>query len=918
MGKVQVLNHAFNVGEISKAGLARVDQARTRLAAEIQENLIPFVIGKGQFRPGTEHLESTEGDNVARMIAFPGSGEGVEDSILVMTDDTLRVVNNDVYVTRPSVTSTVTNGDFSASTGWTVTVGAGATGNINSTVSGALYMAAVARGSKVSCVRSVTTSSTGTLHALRIDVTRGPVIFRCGSSSGADDYITETTLETGLHSLAFTPSGTYYVYFETRRETGVIVDSITVESSGVMEFAAPWDETELREIRHAQSEDVMFMAHTNWQPRRIERRGDGENSWSIVLYKADTGPFTLDRTANVKLTPGATRGNTTLAADSAFFRPEHVGALFRLTHDQFSGTFRLADDLAFTNPWRIRGIIGDGGNINDRNFSFQTTGTWAGTVTMQRSIDGPDSGFTDYPYVQSGSDPDFTTNQFISHLDDSDNNNLIAWHRLGFKDGDYTSGFITIAVQYDGQGESGICRVTGYSSATSVNIEVLSDFNNSEATAEWLEGEWSDYRGWPSSVEFHDGRIWWGRKDRFWASESDNFTGFSLETEGDSRTIQRSIATGATSLIRWMMSLQRLIFGTKEAEVSARSSAFDAPLTAEEITFKNASTQGVAAISPVKIDNYGVYVQRSTKRLYKIAYSVDAQDYTSDDLTRLNEDIAADGFTTVAVQRQPDTYVWGVRSDGQVGILILEPKEEVAGWCRFIPGGGGEVEDICVLPGNDTEEDRVYLIVKRTIDSSTVRYIEKLAKYEEATGGATNKMADAFHFEVGPSSSVTAAHLANETGLIGWGTNTGTGVAGPILDLEANGSGVIALGATYTNVCVGIQYDWRWKSAKLAYGAQGGTALLQKKRVPLIGLLLENTHPDAISFGPDFTNMDPMPRVEQGTAVDTDTIHETYDEVTFPFPGGWDTDSRVCLKGSAPYPATLNALVMVVDTNEKG
>lgn len=99
-------------------------------------------------------------------------------------------------ITRPSVTSTVTNGDFSDATGWTLSTTGGAEANINSTAAGHLWLAASARGGSAYCERSVTTSSAGTEHALRIEVARGPVTFRCGSASGLDDYIEETVLDT--------------------------------------------------------------------------------------------------------------------------------------------------------------------------------------------------------------------------------------------------------------------------------------------------------------------------------------------------------------------------------------------------------------------------------------------------------------------------------------------------------------------------------------------------------------------------------------------------------------------------------------------------------------------------------------------------------------------------------------------------
>jgi hypothetical protein len=35
---------------------------------------------------------------------------------------------------------------------------------------------------------------------------------------------------------------------------------------------------------------------------------------------------------------------------------------------------------------------------------------------------------------------------------------------------------------------------------------VITDLGGTAATDVWAEGEWSDYRGWPTAVAFHEGR----------------------------------------------------------------------------------------------------------------------------------------------------------------------------------------------------------------------------------------------------------------------------------------------------------------------------------------------------------------------------------------------------------------------------
>jgi len=895
--------HHFATGEFSVSGLARVDQEFARLAAEVQENLLPHAIGKGSVRPGTQYIVNTPSNNKCRMLPFV---RAVDDkAILVMSSGVLSVMVDDVFVTRPSVSSSVTNGDFSSSAGWTLTASSGATATISG---GVLTMGAAARGSNAFCERAVSTANVGTLHALNIIVTRGPVRFRCGSTSGAENFITETILDTGVHSLAFTPTtSTYYPRFLTRNGRDCIVDSITVASSGQMALQAPWTESDLSCIRFDQSAVVVFLACKDWHPRKIERRGT--YSWSLAEYEADDGPLTSGN-ETISLTPAATFGNTTITASASYFDTNMEGALIKLYHDRFDTTVNLAGQDIYSDIWVVRGIKAS--NYNDRSFAYQISGTWSGTLRNQRSLTGPDGDFLDFNRTSGSATIPITVNASFTHAGENDDNNVISYHRIGFLDGSYTSGTATIAIQYEGYSNYGIGRITAVNSPTSVNIEVLKNFNADTSTRDWEIGVWSQYRGYPSAVAFYDGRLWWGGLDDFWGSVSDNYYSFDVDAEGDSGPIIRKVATGGqVSRVNWFLPLQRLIVGTTGAEVSIRSSSFDEPLTPTNITLKDASTMGSSPVSPVKIDTQGIFVQRSQQAVHSIYWDAASGDYKAKDLTRINDDICGDGILELSVQREPETYIWCVRADGQVALLIYDVDEKLEGWSRVITDG--EIESVCVLPS--AGEDTVYWSVKRTINGNTVRFIEKAAMQSEAIGGTINKMADSAVFAAGPVSSVTATHLANETNLVGWGTRNG--VPQPINGLSANGSGVIALGNTYTNVWVGMKYDWRYKTSKLALGAKGGTALLQRKRVTQLGLLVTATHRDSISFGPDFTTMRKMDLTRDGKTVAANTIFSGYDSVPFAFPGEWNSDSRVCLKGSAPYPATLLGLLVGIETSEK-
>jgi hypothetical protein len=107
-------------------------------------------------------------------------------------------------------------------------------------------------------------------------------------------------------------------------------------------------------------------------------------------------------------------------------------------------------------------------------------------------------------------------------------------------------------------------------------------------------------------------------------------------------------------------------------------------------------------------------------------------------------------------------------------------------------------------------------------------------------------------------------------------------------------------------------------SAKLAYAAQMGSPLTQKKKIDHVGLVMFDTHASGIQFGQRFDHMDALPLYEDGAAVTAGTVWSEYDEPMVEVPGEWDTDARLCLLGQAPYPCKVGGVVVAVQTNEKG
>lgn len=883
--------YAFNAGIASRKGLARTDMAGMKLAGEVQKNLLPTVLGPMVFRPGTEYITSTASDAAGRGIPFVFNVDNT--AYLELTNLKMRVLLSDGILTRPSVSTTISNGDFSSLTNWTDEDEVGATSSLSGTRlslfgTGTNY---AAREQEV----TVSVGDQGTEHALRVDVERGFVTIRVGSTSGDDDYIGESILRAGEHSLAFTPTGNFWIWVGANQSYPCLLESVEVESSGAVEIATPWTSADLDNVRFDQSGDVLFVGDGAHRPRRIERRS--QRSWSVVLYEPLDGPFRLTNATATTLAPSSLSGTATITASRPTFSDGHVGALFRLTHagERVQSVLGGADQ--YTDYIRVSGISGT------RNFAVIITGTWTATITLQRSVGTPGS-WTDVPSET------YTANISKSINDGMDNQ--IVYYRLGIKTGDYTSGSATASLRYSASSQTGVGRIVAVSSSTSATIDVIENFSSTDATDDWAEGSWSGVRGYPSAVVFHDGRLFWGMNDEVFGSVSDAFSSFDDSFEGDAGPIQRTIATGGVDGIHWFLSRQRLIAGTSAQEVSIRASGFDEPLTPTQFTARACSSRGSAPLPAIGVDTFGLFVQRNRRTVFELVYSVESNDYASFNATRFCPEVCEAGISRIAIQRTPDTRIWFVLDDGTCAVLTYERKEEVIAWST-VDMPTGSIEDVCVVP-ND-EEDEIYFIVNRTIGGSTKRYIEKLAQFSEVEGGTLSKTMDS-HVVYSGSSTTTITGLSHLNGedVVVWANGAPLVTAGDPLTVS---SGSVTLPSAATNAVVGLSYKGQFKSMQLAYGAQLGTAMTYPKRISNLSLMMADVAWKGIRIGYSFDDMTGIAHTYEGRILSATEVLEEYVEDGSSFNGGWAADSRLCIEVESPYCATFLGAVVEMQTNER-
>lgn len=888
----------FNGGEIGPESIDRVTLENYAATSETLENVWVDSNGPMCLRPGFQHYMDFDTDET-KIHSFVRS---VDDKFLVAFGNLeLRVLYEGDVIARPSVTSTITSGSFSSLTGWTDISSGSSTATIVSS-----RLALNSDGASIAGVRQlVTTSSGNELHALEIIVTHGPVQFKCGSTAGGSQYIEERELKTGHHSLAFTPTGSYYVEFTSTLYRQVEVDSITVESSGDMVLQTPWTTAMHQDLRCEQSLNVLYVFQGDVKQRRVERWDN--NSWSCVETNEEDGPFMVPNAdETLTITPSARVGNGSLFASRNLFTADHVGSLWKLVHaGQFESRTITAEDQ-WSDPILVQGVGGT------RAVTFTVGAGLTATVRIQQSI-GNDTSWVNAATssTTSGGVTIATTGSAASQAynDGLDNNSV--YYRVGVDTGDFTSGSATVTIYHGSSTTEGIVRITNYTSPTQVSMEVLDNLSLASATDDWYEGEWSDEQGWPSAGTIFDGRLWTLRSDQFWGSYSEAYESHDYD-EGASSAIARSVAVGGANEGQWMVGLGRLIIGTEGAEVVVRSNAFDEPLSTTNMTVREMSTYGVGNVQPVKVDTRALYADASTNHLMEVVYNVQLQDYVARPLTTLHRDIGSPGIKQLAVVRRPDTRVYALRTDGTLLVKLFDPGENVMGWMRWTSTGAtGVIHSIAALPSKTTNQDELWAVIKRTINGSTKYHLEKLGPVFYDTGTEHRVLDSHVVYDSTPSTTITGlTHLEGQAVTV-WAD-------GYLVGTKTVASGQITLDTAASTVVVGLSYEGKYKSAKLAFGAQSGTALGQRGRPDKVTFVVRKAYPGGIQFsGKSFTDadMDSLPDRTATDAYDTapSLVTKTFEPRTVP--GRINLDPRLFVK--LTQPGWIQGFVIGENLNER-
>lgn len=545
-----------------------------------------------------------------------------------------------------------------------------------------------------------------------------------------------------------------------------ITDLTTVQA----EVATPWLTADLSRLYFTQSADVLYVCHPSYQTRKISRTSDV--SWTISLYAPFDGPYLDIDDSGTTMRLSSITDSATMKANGG--TPFVVGDVGKYAEYKEDNVWKLALITAYTSSSQVTVDVVDyvGFPNPDADISFD-----GGANEIQSDYSGV--------FKQSDIGKVFRANTGSNAgkwytATDMDNGNQLNGTLLAATGGQLvTVSYPAVILLISGRTISATltasaatfastdvgrwirlqygativqAKVTAYTSSTVVTVSLEQDpprdsvnaanYANGGLADAFRLGAWSATTGWPSVCGFHEQRLWFANTTtqpvNLWGSKSGDYEAFS-PTETDlsvlaDNAVTYVLAGNQANPIVWMETGPVMLVGTIGAEWQVKATNLNEPITPANIDMKEQTRWGSPNASRVhRIGSATLFIQRGGKKLRELYYDFNLDAFTAKDITILSNhmftkgSLVVDAVQVTAVERHLRSVYWVVLTNGTVATMTYDRDQEVIAWTlQRIGGTSVLVESICCVPTLTSGRDLIYMIVKRTINGSTKRYIERM------------------------------------------------------------------------------------------------------------------------------------------------------------------------------------------------
>ena len=439
-----------------------------------------------------------------------------------------------------------------------------------------------------------------------------------------------------------------------------------------------------------QSADTLIVVHPDLQPVRITRTSD--TAWTATAITFDSIPkyaFNIDFHTNIgsTLTPSSVSGNITLTASATH-------------HD--SGSAQAGTSTTIT----LKSTASATDDIYNGMYVTITGGTGVGQIRIIEDYVGSTKVATvNVPFTTA---PNGTSNYEIT-----------TWTTQSVN-------------QYINAQPQGRARITRYVSATVVEAVTEYPFFNTTVIdgGRWelehgYEDVWSSTRGWPRSVTFHEGRLYFGgsksRPATVWASRIGLFFDFQPTESLDDDALEATLETNQLNVIVDMISGRDLQVFTTGAEFFVPQAGTE-PITPTTIAFKAVSRNGTKLGTRVQtIETGTVYVQRQGKALNEFLYSDTQATYVTQRISLLAGHLLKNPYR-LSLRRATSTDEGDLllsvnEQDGTMAVFSVLRSQQITAPSEYTTDG-------LFLDVNVDVTD-IYTVIRRTFNGVNRFFIEQ-------------------------------------------------------------------------------------------------------------------------------------------------------------------------------------------------
>jgi len=709
------------------------------------------------------------------------------------------------------------------------------------------------------------------------------------------------------------------------------------------EIAQPYADADLFRLSYEQVNDLAYIAHKTYSPRKLSREGDTDWDLADVVFK--DGPYLPANTTSTILTP-ASRAAITSRAGTASATVGTAANAFDGNNNTDWGstgtntgtlTYTLSSGTAVCDAYYIRASGSRLPTMAPSSWEFQgyNGSNWL-TLDTRQSENGWSRGevrfyefpnqtaYSAYRLVVQGSNYESTDSMFISELgmaeagDSMTPFTLTASSTQGIND---DAGFLASDVGrtirlLGSDGRWRWARIAAHSSSTQVTIRLYGHaLPGTTPFTSWQMGVMSELGGYPGAVALFNERLMWARTDAepvtVYGSKQGIFDEYGVsEPPLDTDGIKITLLSSGMNEILWITGDEDLVTGSSGQIRTVGPADISKSFSATNVTQRKGPTSGAAQIQPLSIGGVTLYVGAGGTKIRELVMG-EQNRYVAPELSLLGEQFFKTGIKDWAFAERPDPTIYCVMGNGELVSVTYDREQRVVGFARHVIAKG-EVESVAVVPSPLPGYEDVYLIVKRTISGQTKRYIEVL---ERPFDGDIDDVKDAFHVDCGLSYSGTP--ISTVTGLDHLeGEEVAVLADGGVVDGLVVDSGSITLPYAASKISVGLRYKSRGVTLPAAGPQQDGTLFGRRRTVQ--GVFADVLHSGAMMMGAAGSDAWTPTLYEQiykpGDLLVGNAVSLTSGVTQCQISGSWlQGDGKIVFETDQPLPLLIRSLILQLE-----